>query len=511
MISRRGFLGLLGTGAAGAGLAACGLNLHPRGQTAELLRSAAPLPAPFRVPLPVPPVKRPVDGVVEIVARVGEAEILPGLRTTVLGYDGRFPGPTIETRSGEPVRVHHRNELPVPTVVHLHGGHTPPEHDGWPTDLVTPAGWTAHAAHAGDVRVGARSYEYPMDQRAATLWYHDHRMDFTGPQVYRGLAGFHLIRDAEEESLGLPTRELPLLICDRAFEADGSFRYPSLDRTLRRVPGVGPQWGEGVLGDVVLVNGAPWPVAEVDATRYRLRILNASNARRYRLALQPGGPLTQIGSDGGLLAAPVVHRALDVAPAERFDVVVDFAAYPVGSEVTLVNRLGARRTASDDAASAGGSTSADVMRFHVVRPARDDSRVPDRLATIEPLHPGPVRREWRFTRGAVGGHAGWTVNGLPFDPSRVDARPRLGDVETWRFVSDLHHPVHVHLDPFQVLARGGHAPRPSDSGWKDTVDLRPAEVVDVAVRFTGHRGRYLIHCHNLEHEDMAMMAAFATG
>ena len=181
---------MLGSGAAGVGLAGCGIDLRTGGQTGELLRSVAPLPAPFQVPLPVPPVKRPVDGVVEIVARVGEAEILPGLRTTVLGYDGRFPGPTIETRSGEPVRVHHRNELPVPTVVHLHGGHTAPEHDGWPTDLVTPAGWTAHAAHAGDVRVGARSYEYPMDQRAATLWYHDHRMDFTGPQVYRGLAGF---------------------------------------------------------------------------------------------------------------------------------------------------------------------------------------------------------------------------------------------------------------------------------------------------------------------------------
>ena len=488
---------MLGSGAAGVGLAGCGIDLRTAGQTAELLRSAAPLSAPFQVPLPVPPVKRPVDGVVEIVARVGEAEILPGLRTTVLGYDGRFPGPTIETRSGEPVRVHHRNELPVPTVVHLHGGHTAPEHDGWPTDLVTPAGWTAHAAHAGDVRVGARSYEYPMDQRAATLWYHDHRMDFTGPQVYRGLAGFHLIRDAAEESLGLPTRELPLLICDRAFEADGSLRYPSRDRTLRRVPGVEPEWGEGVLGDVVLVNGAPWPVAEVDAARYRLRILNASNARRYRLALAPGGSLTQIGSDGGLLAAPVVHRELDVAPAERFDVVVDFAAYPVGAEVTLVNRLGAGRTA-------------DVLRFRVVRAVRDDSRVPDRLATIEPLRPGPVRRAWRFTRGAVGNHAGWTINGLPFDPSRIDAHPRLSEVETWRFVSDLHHPVHVHLDPFQVLARGGHQPGPSDGGWKDTVDLRPAEVLDVAVRFTDHRGRYLIHCHNLEHEDMAMMAAFAT-
>jgi FtsP/CotA-like multicopper oxidase with cupredoxin domain len=121
-----------------------------------------------------------------------------------------------------------------------------------------------------------------------------------------------------------------------------------------------------------------------------------------------------------------------------------------------------------------------------------------------------VRREWRFTRGRTGRHAGWAINGLPFDPSRIDARPRLGEVEVWRLSSDLHHPVHVHLDPFQVLTRGGHPPGPSDGGWKDTVDLRPTEDVEVAVRFTDHRGRYVIHCHNLEHEDMATMATFAT-
>ncbi|MDQ3990530.1 MAG: multicopper oxidase domain-containing protein, partial [Actinomycetota bacterium] len=208
MIARRGFLGLVGGGAAVAVLAGCGIDLRPlvgdgSGQTGELLRSAAPLPPPFTVALPVPPVRRPVDGLVEIVQRVAEVEILPGLRTTVLGYDGIFPGPTIESRRGEPVRVRHRNELPVPTVVHLHGGHTPPEHDGWPTDLLLPA--------------GSHDYDYPMDQRAATLWYHDHRMDFTGPQVYRGLAGFHLVRDDEEDALGLPSgeRELPLMICDR--------------------------------------------------------------------------------------------------------------------------------------------------------------------------------------------------------------------------------------------------------------------------------------------------------
>ncbi|MHA6627793.1 multicopper oxidase family protein [Pseudonocardia sichuanensis] len=512
-VSRRGFLGLLGGAAALAALPACGSL--PAGSTGEVLASTLPLPEPFRVPLPVPPVARPVgvDGsgaeLYRVTQRVAEQEIIPGYRTPVLGYDGIFPGPTFETRRGRPVVVRHRNELPVPTVVHLHGGHTPAEHDGWPLDLVLPVGdtsdWTGHHGMVGDPVAGEREHRYPNDQRAATLWYHDHRMDFTAPAVYRGLAGFHLVRDDVEDALPLPRgdRELPLMICDRAFAADGSFAYPGLDQGMRSVPGVEDAWMEGVLGDVVLVNGAPWPVHEVDAARYRLRLLNAANARRFRIALTvPGGPavpLVQIGSDGGLLAAPVVHEAIEMAPGERFDVVVDFSALPVGTEVTMVNGL--------DAGRAG-----DVMRFRVVRTAADDSRVPDRLADVEPLvaPPGATLRTFDFARGPVGGHTGWTINGTSFDPNSSIADIPLGETEVWRFVTDVHHPVHLHLDAFQVLSRGGRPPSPYDGGWKDTVDVRPAEVVEVAVRFTEHAGRFVFHCHNLEHEDMAMMATIRT-
>jgi len=197
-VSRRGFLGLLGC-AAGAALAGCGSG-PGAGQTGEQLRSGVPLPAPFRVPLPVPPVARPVGRdaagaeLYTVTQRVAQVEILPGVRTPILGYDGIFPGPTIETRRDRPIVVRHRNELPVPTVVHLHGGHTAPEHDGWPSDLVLPlgdtAGWTGHRM-VGDVVAGERAYHYPGRQRAATLWYHDHRMDFTGPAMYRGLVGLH--------------------------------------------------------------------------------------------------------------------------------------------------------------------------------------------------------------------------------------------------------------------------------------------------------------------------------
>jgi spore coat protein A, manganese oxidase len=513
-VSRRSFLGLLGGAAAGAALAGCGLG-GASGQTGEQLTSAVPLPKPFRVPLPVQPVARPVGkdpsgaDLYRVTQRVARAEILPGFRTPVLGYDGIFPGPTIETRRGRPVVVRHRNELPVPTVVHLHGGHTPHEHDGWPLDLVLPVDntreWRTPHGLTGDTADGERDYRYPMDQRAATLWYHDHRMDFTGPAVYRGLAGFHLVRDDVEDALPLPRgdRELPLMICDRAFAEDGSFAYPALDEAMRSVPGVLDGWMEGVLGDVVLVNGAPWPAHDVDAARYRLRLLNASNARRYRLALTvpngPDVPLTQIGSDGGLLATPVRHDAIDMAPGERFDVVVDFSVLPVGTEVTMVNRLGA-----------GGA--GDVMRFRVVRSASDDSRVPDRLGDVEPLvpRPGATMRTFTFTRGNANDHNGWTINHKPFHPDVTLADTPLGEVEIWRFVTDVHHPVHVHLDPFQVLRRDGRDPGPYDAGWKDTVDVRPAEIVDVAVRFTDYTGAFVMHCHNLEHEDMAMMATVRT-
>jgi spore coat protein A len=553
------------------------------GSTGALLRSAARLPEPFGVPLPLPPVLEPVHSdattdTYEITQKAGQAAILPGLTTEVWGYNGIFPGPTIETRRGRQAVVRHRNELPVPTVVHLHGGVTPPEHDGYPTDVVLPAG--AEAGHIGHAAAGAlpgpaslrppgspppwacaagagrlrrvpdpvpvspgprtgdplargaqpgragrggigtgrgtgsqgvKDYVYPLDQPAATLWYHDHRMDFTGPQVYRGLAGFHLVRDAAEDALPLPKgeRDIPLMICDRSFAEDGSFRYPSLDPTLQGEPGVTGDFMQGVLGDVILVNGAAWPYLEVTNTRYRFRILNASNARRYRLALDPppreGPAFVQIGSDVGLLGRPVSHEEIEIAPAERFEVLVDFSTYPLGAQVTLANRFGA-------------GTTGQVMRFHVARQsrragrqARDDSAVPSRLVEVEPLtrSDASVTRMFVFARGAMGagGRPGtiWTINGQPFDPQRVDAQPRLGAAEIWRLATNVHHPVHLHLAHFQVLTRNGRQPGPYDAGWKDTIDLQDGETAEIIARFTGFRGRYVFHCHNLEHEDMMMM------
>ncbi len=276
-----------------------GGNNSAEGSAGVVLASSARLPEPFTVPLPIPPVLKPVrttsdTDYYEITQRVARQEILPGVKTEVWGYDGIFPGPTILSRRGRRTVVTHRNELPVPTVVHLHGGRTPAEHDGYPTDLVLPVGGWRHGDHhgGGNVSQDSKEYVYPLDQPAATLWYHDHRMDFTGPQVYKGLAGFHLVHDDVEDALPLPRgeREVPLMIADRAFAADGAFDYPSLDPTLRDQPASRRSFMSGVLGDCVLVNGAPWPVLEVTNTRYRFRLLNASNARRYRLALDPPPP-----------------------------------------------------------------------------------------------------------------------------------------------------------------------------------------------------------------------------
>jgi FtsP/CotA-like multicopper oxidase with cupredoxin domain len=513
-VSRRRLLGIgAGIGAIAAGGLALSAGWARRpAETGDQLTSEVPLPQAFSVPLPIPPVAVPVASGsggdrYEMVQREVDAEILPGHATRLWTYDGSFPGPTIESRRGRPVTVLHRNELPVPTVVHLHGGRTPAASDGYPTDLVLPDGWTGQHSHSmvddrAVVTNVQREYGFPLDQRATMLWYHDHRMDFTAPAIWRGLAGLHFVRDDTEDALDLPRgdHELPLMIADRAFDADGQLAYPSLDPSLTGEHGVREPYLAGVLGDTVLVNGAPWPVHEADTGLYRLRILNGSNARHYELeAVADDGrilPLVQIGADQGLLAAPVRHDRLPIAPAERYDLLVDFTGLPVGSSVRLANRLGSGRTA-------------DVMRFDIVRNGTS-APIPETLADDLPewdRADAAVVRDLAFRAGRMeDGRHGWVVDGLPFDPARTDVAARLGDVEVWRLITDVHHPVHLHLVGFRVLSRGGGPPLPHDAGLKDTISLRPGESAEIITRFDGYRGRYLFHCHNAEHEDMGMMA-----
>jgi spore coat protein A len=467
----------------------------------------------------VPPVLQPTRSdanadYYEITQTAAMASILPGVKTAIWGYNGIFPGPTLSSRRGRTSVVTHTNNLPLPTVVHLHGGRTPHDSDGYPIDYIYPLDRSYTTQHmdmghhmdssmVGDTSEGRRVYTYPLEQRAAMLWYHDHRMDFTGPSVWRGLAGLHLVRDDEEDSLGLPSgsRELPIMITDRSFAADGSLYYPSIDQTLTTTPGVTGSFVAGILGDVMLVNGTPWPVANVDRASYRLRIINTCNARRLDLRLdpQPDSTLTQIGTDGGLLAAPIRHEHFELAPAQRLDVIVDFSSYKPGTAVTLLNDF-------------GDGNMSQVMRFIVGANADDEFTVPGRLSQIETLSAtqAVTTRTFRFQSGDVNHMKGWLIDGQPFSPDNIAASATLGTVEVWRLIADFHHPVHIHLNPFQVLSRGIGGPGPFDAGWKDTIDLRPAEEAAIAIQFDGYAGKYVFHCHNLEHEDMAMMANFTT-
>ncbi|GGS46987.1 spore coat protein A [Planobispora rosea] len=515
--TRRDLFKIAGLALAPAALTACAGDGGTVGP--GTLTSAARLPEPYTLPLPIPVPARPLrsgpDGDhYDMTIKESTAEILPGYSTRIWGYDGTFPGTYLEARSGTPLIVRQTNLLPVPVATHLHGGIAPPSQDGFPTDLLYPrglahlaTGHAGHGAHGGhavmhdphaQVSIHHRTYAFPMRQRAATLWYHDHRMDFTGAQVWKGLAGLCVVRDDEDDALPLPRgdRDIPLLMCDRAFDADGQLAYPAIDPTLLGAPGMAESIMGGAQGDVILVNGAPWPYLEVDAARYRLRLVNGSNARRYELRLD--GPadseFTQIGGDGGLLPAPVRHATLRISPAERFDVVVDFSRYPAGSTATLVNL-----------ASTGGA--GQVMRFHITRRATDDSAIPDRLSDIPELTPGGAHRQLVFSRNG----SQWQINGKPFNPAVPHLRPAFGTTEHWTVLSVERHPFHLHGAFFQVLGRDSAGPGPYDAGWKDTVELAPGAEIHLAVRFDAYRGRYLAHCHNLEHEDMAMMATLQVG
>jgi len=439
----------------------------------------------FCVPLHIPPILDPVRSdattdYYEIVQRETWAEIIPGVRTRVRGYNGSVPGPTIKARRGRATVVIHTNNLSVPSVVHLHGGVTRPEFDGFPTDIIAPG--------------KTRRYEYENTGRAATLWYHDHHHLHAGRNLYLGLAGFYLLEDSDEINGRLPRDkyDIPLMLQDRAFTPDGELMY---DHHGHR----------GAESCVMLVNGTPWPVLDVARRKYRFRILNGSNATTFRLALSTGQTMVQIGTDGGLLPRPISLRTIDITMAERVEVVIDFSHCPIGSRVVLENRR------------ARGPLSR-VMCFDVVRSERDDSSVPEVLSDFEPLQIWHATRMRTFVFGGeprwgIPPAVQWVINGKRFDPSRVDADPKLGDVEVWRFVNGsflgiftMLHPVHTHLAPFQILRRNGRAPLTHEGGWKDTVAIDRGEKVDVIMQWSGYRGRYLLHCHNLEHEDHSMMA-----
>ncbi len=495
MLTRRQFLkfGAQFSAVAGAAL------ILPQISLAERISGGAPehslMNRAFMVPLPIPRVLEPVaqddtTDYYEMTMRAARKAIVAGTQTPIWGFEGEFPGPTIVARSGRKVVVRQTNALDVPVTVHLHGGVVPTESDGMPTEHILP-GMT-------------REYTYPNQQQASTLWYHDHAMDETGLHCYMGLCGFYLIHDDVEDALPLPkgAYDIPLAITDRTFHADGSFDYPEIE---------GDTLLYGAMGDTILVNGARQPRLAVANRKYRFRILNASNARPYELALSTGAPMTQIGGDGGLLPEPVERETIRIDAAERVEVVIDFSAYPVGTRVVLNNLLGYDNLSR-------------VMCFDVVREESDDSSVPNNLREIARLDPATAVQERNFEFGFDGANGLWTINGLAYDHHRIDATPLHGTTEIWRISNgapaheghtgpadpafDHSHPFHLHGVFFQVLDRNGEPPPVWERGWKDTVSVGSLEAVRIIVRFDGYGGTYMFHCHKLEHEDRGMMGHF---
>jgi FtsP/CotA-like multicopper oxidase with cupredoxin domain len=487
MIDRRRFLrlgGLTAGGAVGVAMlpkggstsaaAAPAAAVHAgHGTAVQAVAAAAAGPvAPFgSLLMPVPRVLTPTraaDGadVYRIPIQPARAELMPGHPTAVRTYGGQFIGPTIRARTGRPVRVTYTNQLTNAANVHLHGGHNPVVSDGYPLDIIAPG--------------QSRTYQYPNNQQGATLWYHDHAHMLEAENVYFGLHGFYLLEDDAERRLGLPSGEfdVPIMLRDCALDANGALLF-AVEPSSRTT---------------VLANGAVTPYFPVAARKYRLRLLNSSLSRTFRLTLG-GADIIQIGSDGGLLPAPQRRTELVLGPAERADIVVDFSGHPVGSQLVLFDVTGA------------------VLRFDVTRAPADDSRVPARLLPPAALPPATVTRDVVLTFDVTGPAPVGLINGRPFDPNRIDFEVKRGATEIWRITNGdvalgAPHTFHMHLEQFRVLDRDGRAPLPSDQGRKDTVFVGPGATVRVQTTFTEFLGTYVFHCHFPEHSSMGMMAQF---
>jgi spore coat protein A, manganese oxidase len=567
-MQRRTFLKLV-SGATGVsvGFGGAGLSLLLPVRRAEGQGVGARL-AKFVDPLPIPPVLQPTTSLngtplFTVTMRPFKQQLHRNLPPTRLwGYNSLYPGPTFEARRGQPIAVQWLNGLPtthflpldptlhgdepptpeVRTVVHLHGHKVLPDSDGYPE-----AWFTNGFAQTGPF-FETTTYHYPNDQQATQLWYHDHALGATRLNNYAGLSGVYLIRDDVEDALNLPRGafEIPLVIQDRSFNANGSLLYPVVDTGGDPDPRVPPVWIPEFFGDTVLVNGKVWPFLEVEPRKYRFRILNGSNARFYHLTLnestadgtslgRSGPPFHQIGTDGGFLPAPVRLTDLTIASAERFDVIIDFSGAD-GKFFVLNNDAKAPFPDGDDIIPT------DVMLFKVTKPlsGQDTSSLPQSLVPVTLLSPSPGAKTRDLVLSELdsadpfGNPIVALINAPWADPVTED--PKAGSVEIWRIINTTEdaHPIHIHLVQFQILDRqpfdtsqfprrlvftGPRVPPPPDeqSAFKDTVKSLPGEVTRIIVPFhlptgtpvqRGEKFRYVFHCHILEHEDNDMMRPY---
>jgi spore coat protein A len=526
---------------------------------------AEPL-AEFMQPLPLPVNATPVaPNAYHITMRQTTQEMHPDLGpvTNLWGYDDGahgplYPGPTLNVQSGQPVSVQWTNGLPsthiLPmdtsltagnladplTLTHFHGGVVSEASDGAP---VTSPGFAVGAT---------QTVSYPNSQPAASTWYHDHALGMTRLNVYAGLAGFYLSRDAndtglEPNGLGVPggAYEIPLAIQDRSFTPEGQLDYPTQ-------PEPNGPWVPEAFGDNAVVNGAVAPFASVEPRLYRFRVLNGSNARFWNLQVQNTPPIWQIGTDQGLLTKPVRLNKILLAPGERMDIVVDFSRL-AGKDLDVSNVPLPPSVVSPATPSIG-----EVMQFQVQRTVTN--RGPTTIPATLPGKPVSLPTSgFAATRNVTleeqldgaGEPVRLVLNGKRFDEpiGPNDERPKAGTVEEWRFVnlSADTHPMHMHLTPFQVVDRytfdvaryaedadaaheaGAPNPDPMDKkykpklvnkgvapeelGWKDTVRVNPGQFTRIRVKFdlppaVSAPQRYVYHCHILEHEENDMMRPY---
>jgi FtsP/CotA-like multicopper oxidase with cupredoxin domain len=464
----------------------------------------------------------PAQKLYEVHQREALVSVHPQLPTQRLwSFNGNVPGPTYVAHYGEPILVRNYNDLPsnnggfgIQSVsTHLHNGHTPSESDGFPCDFFAVGQY--YDQHYPNVLAGFSSTNPPngdIREALSTLWYHDHRVDFTAQNVYKGLAGFYLLFnefDTGNEATGFrlpqfPDFDIPMIFGDRNFDPQtGLLAFDLANR-------------DGILGDKFLVNGKIQPFFQVKRRRYRFRWLNGGPSRFYQFFLTNPNNLSQvnrfwvISNDGNLLPNPVQVSSLRIAVAERMDVIVDFSAFPAGTILRLENRLeqcdGAGPT--DNIVSAGQGDQA--LEFRVVSdPVTDGSVDP---ATNPHFYDVPPRttvnqcRQFKFDRQ----NGQWVINDKFFDCNEVRFRVKRNTAEQWNLEGgfDWQHPVHIHFEEFQIISRNRNTPTAIERGRKDVVRLGENDDVELFFRFRDFVGRYPMHCHNTIHEDHAMMLRF---
>lgn len=438
-----------------------------------------------------------------------------------------YLGPTFDVRPGERIRVTLSNELAESTILHWHGLDVAHRNDGHPS----------HAIGRGE----EYTYDFVVDNRPGTYWYHAHPDPRTGPQVYRGMAGLFIVRDPDHErELGLPDREqeLSLVLQDRLFDGDNQLDYAFHPMI-------------GFLGDRILVNGRlPQPIT-VRQGSYRLRLLNGSNSRIYKLAWSDKSPLRVVATDGGLLARPRQLPYAVLAPGQRLELWVDFGMSPRGREATLTSdafdgvtpmmgrggmgmggRRGGRGMGRGRGMGGMMGPALDIehgapfpIQHFTVSGSGDRLREPENLASLDSLAASAVDS---LEVAAVHRRMSWSLNGRFFDPLGVtdDEKIVLGSTQDWLLTNPtmgmaVAHPIHLHGPQFQVVERrslqgareASSVPASLrqglvDDGWLDTVLLFPGERVRLRAHYARHTGLFLYHCHNLEHEDLGMMRNF---